>query len=103
MHRTDGDLWLGIDMGSTTVKCVLIDSVSKEICFSEYRRHEGNPLSTLTMLLREIAKHFFAWIEKLGYLVEKGVVPKTDKECENLLVSLVRSLKRSRDVVVPKE
>jgi len=50
------ELWLGIDMGSTTVKCVVLAADTKEDLFSDYRRHDGAPLPTLTKLLRDVGE-----------------------------------------------
>jgi predicted CoA-substrate-specific enzyme activase len=43
---------LGIDVGSTTVKAVLVDRASDEIVWSDYQRHEGKQLEKLMELLR---------------------------------------------------
>ncbi len=51
-------LWLGIDMGSTTVKNVVLDSETKEILASDYRRHDGSPFETLVALLTEVGEKF---------------------------------------------
>ncbi len=42
----------GIDIGSTTVKLIILDE-NKDIVFSEYRRHMANTKQTLAALLRE--------------------------------------------------
>ena len=42
----------GIDIGSTTVKLVLLDEENK-IVYGRYRRHHANTQSTLAELLRE--------------------------------------------------
>ena len=42
----------GIDIGSTTVKLVLLDEENK-IVYGQYRRHHANTQSTLAELLRE--------------------------------------------------
>jgi len=42
----------GIDIGSTTVKLVLLDEKNK-LCFGEYRRHQAHTQETLTALLKE--------------------------------------------------
>ena len=46
---------MGIDIGSTTAKVVLLDGQS-EIVFSTYRRHKAEILSTLQAMLREIVE-----------------------------------------------
>lgn len=44
---------MGIDIGSTTEKVVVIDSAG-EVVFSAYRRHNAETLSTLELMLNEI-------------------------------------------------
>ena len=34
------DVIVGLDVGSTTVKAVVVDPVSREILWSDYQRHE---------------------------------------------------------------
>ena len=42
----------GIDIGSTTVKLVILDA-NGQICFGQYRRHRAHTQETLAELLRE--------------------------------------------------
>lgn len=49
----EGDAFLGIDCGSTTLKIVLLDTNSK-ILYSFYGSNEGNPLEILSHKLKEI-------------------------------------------------
>ncbi len=44
-------LYLGIDVGSTTVKAVLVEGGSDEIVWSDYQRHEGKQLEKALDLL----------------------------------------------------
>lgn len=44
---------VGIDIGSTTVKLVVLDQESKMI-YGEYRRHHAHTQETLTALLQEV-------------------------------------------------
>ncbi len=46
---------LGIDIGSTTVKLVILDD-EERIVYSEYRRHQAHPRETLSSLLSEAEK-----------------------------------------------
>lgn len=46
---------IGIDVGSTTVKCVLVDASSLEITWSKYQRHDAQQAKKLAELLEEIA------------------------------------------------
>lgn len=48
---------LGLDLGSTTVKCVVIDENNK-IVFSKYERHMSRITSAASALLEEISKEF---------------------------------------------
>ncbi len=52
------DLRLGIDVGSTTVKLVLMDPVSGEVLYSCYRRHHARQRETLAEALSEAEKQF---------------------------------------------
>ncbi|MCD8326954.1 MAG: acyl-CoA dehydratase activase [Lachnospiraceae bacterium] len=62
--KTDGEeektkeLRLGIDIGSTTVKLVIIDAHTYQVIYSVYRRHHARQLETAAALLREAAEKF---------------------------------------------
>ena len=45
----------GIDIGSTTVKLVVLDDAD-EILYGEYRRHQAHTQETLSTLLEEAKK-----------------------------------------------
>jgi len=47
-------LCVGIDVGSTTVKAVLMDLDTDRILWRDYQRHEGKQLSRLLALLRNL-------------------------------------------------
>ena len=47
---------LGVDVGSTTVKCVL--TKDGEIVFQDYRRHLSRVRQTTLQMLREIEAQF---------------------------------------------
>ena len=49
----DGDLYLGIDSGSTTLKFVLIDEFDK-IRFESYNPNKGNPVSVIKDIFKEL-------------------------------------------------
>jgi activator of 2-hydroxyglutaryl-CoA dehydratase/predicted nucleotide-binding protein (sugar kinase/HSP70/actin superfamily) len=51
-------LVLGIDVGSTTVKIVVVDPLNRAIVWSDYRRHETRQAATLEAQLGEIASRF---------------------------------------------
>ncbi|MGI6742411.1 MAG: acyl-CoA dehydratase activase [Eubacteriales bacterium] len=50
----DGDVYFGIDAGSTTVKCVAADS-SGVIIYSDYRPNSGNPVP----IVKEFLENFY--------------------------------------------
>ncbi len=51
--KAQGDLFLGIDLGSTTIKGVVLDSDSR-IVHSWYEQNEGNPLEKLFVQMRDL-------------------------------------------------
>ena len=60
VNRTDlstykGDCYLGIDAGSTTTKLVLIDK-DGNLLYSLYGSNEGNPLNSVTNMLKNLYK-----------------------------------------------
>ena len=48
---------LGFDLGSTTVKAVLVDDDNR-IVFSEYKRHHSNIADTLKSVIKEVVLRF---------------------------------------------
>lgn len=53
VKRKDHDMRLGIDVGSTTVKLVLLDENDK-VTYSRYERHMSNVFKTVVDMLREM-------------------------------------------------
>jgi predicted CoA-substrate-specific enzyme activase len=51
-------LYLGLDVGSTTVKAVVMEPESKELVFSGYRRHNADQAGTAHQLLQEILERY---------------------------------------------
>jgi activator of 2-hydroxyglutaryl-CoA dehydratase len=47
-------LSIGVDVGSTTVKVVVMNPATDEMLWSDYRRHEGKQLSRLLAMMREL-------------------------------------------------
>ncbi|MDR2589346.1 MAG: acyl-CoA dehydratase activase, partial [Spirochaetales bacterium] len=47
-------LWLGLDVGSTTVKAVALDPDTKEVIFSRYMRHNARQPEAAAALLGEV-------------------------------------------------
>lgn len=55
---TRGRLVIGVDVGSTTVKAVVVDPHTRAIAWSAYRRHETRLADTLLALLVDIGDAF---------------------------------------------
>ena len=53
LASASGDLYLGVDLGSTTVKSVLIDSAGRVLAKS-YNRNDGDPLKNLLPFLIDL-------------------------------------------------
>ncbi|MFR8332191.1 MAG: hypothetical protein ACLU9S_07360 [Oscillospiraceae bacterium] len=56
----------GIDIGSTTVKLVILDA-NGQICFGQYRRHRAHTQETLAELLREARAQGWDLMRALGW------------------------------------
>lgn len=52
---SDNELLLGIDIGSTTVKLVIVDDRTKKMLYSQYKRHNARQVECVKNLLNEIA------------------------------------------------
>ena len=53
MHHRDNSFLVGLDVGSTTVKAVVVDAVTDQLLWSDYQRHETKqPEKTLEFLRR---------------------------------------------------
>ena len=53
LSKYQGDIYLGIDVGSTTSKVILTD-INGAILYSFYNSNEGNPLELIIKILKEI-------------------------------------------------
>ena len=51
-------LAIGMDVGSTTVKAVVMDPTTKEILWSDYQRHQTRQPEKVFELLQAIEAHF---------------------------------------------
>lgn len=51
-------LWLGIDVGSTTAKTVIVDPYTNKALFSRYIRHNARQVETIRDLLGEVFAQF---------------------------------------------
>lgn len=53
IRKYKGDIYLGIDVGSTTSKVILIDNEGS-ILYSFYNSNEGNPLDLIIRIMKEV-------------------------------------------------
>src|SRR5579859_6379266 len=53
-----GQLAIGMDVGSTTVKAVVLDPATREILWSDYQRHHTKQPEYVLQLLEAILKAF---------------------------------------------
>ncbi len=51
-------LYVGIDIGSTTTKIAAIDAVTKELLYSEYERHNADQVQSIMDALKRLDAHF---------------------------------------------
>ncbi|MCL1947997.1 MAG: acyl-CoA dehydratase activase [Chitinivibrionia bacterium] len=74
--------FLGLDMGSTTVKCAVWDREIGEVVHTDYRRHDSAVKLTLLKILRDIDKKFggdikfcavFTGSQSSGFAAKLGV------------------------------
>ena len=54
----DGKLFIGIDVGSTTVKCVVVEPSTLNLLWSRYQRHETHQAEVVAEMLGDIEKAF---------------------------------------------
>src|SRR5438067_9404119 len=57
-RKTYDLLWMGIDVGSTTVKVVVIDGTNDDILWQDYQRHETKQPEKALEMLKQIAADF---------------------------------------------
>lgn len=51
-------LYIGIDVGSTTVKCVVVDPSTLDLAWSRYQRHETHQAEVVAEMLGDIEQAF---------------------------------------------
>ncbi len=56
--KSRGKLYIGIDVGSTTVKCAVVEAGSLEFAWSRYERHETKQAEKVAEMLGEIEDAF---------------------------------------------
>ena len=57
-HTVSDTLRLGVDVGSTTVKAVVLDPAGNSVLFTRYQRHNAHQAATVRQLLEEAAGRF---------------------------------------------
>ncbi|MDR1237602.1 MAG: hypothetical protein LBK28_05105, partial [Propionibacteriaceae bacterium] len=67
----DKALSLGLDVGSTTVKAVVVDA--GEVVFSDYRRHNADVRGELARLLRSLGERFSGDMVKVAMTGSAGL------------------------------
>ena len=55
---TEGRLYIGVDVGSTTVKCVVVDPATLDMVWSRYERHETRQAEKVAEMLVDIEAAF---------------------------------------------
>ncbi len=70
-------LLIGVDVGSTTVKAVVVDPISRDILWKDYQRHETRQAEKTLELLQTIEKAFpdFALEDVVVYMTGSGSEP----------------------------
>jgi predicted CoA-substrate-specific enzyme activase len=58
MNQTYENLYIGLDVGSTTVKAVVVDPVKDEILWQDYQRHETKQPEKVLEFLQRIESEF---------------------------------------------
>ncbi|HOV37128.1 MAG TPA: acyl-CoA dehydratase activase [Spirochaetales bacterium] len=58
MIKNSSELWIGLDIGSTTVKAVVLEAGETTPLYSTYLRHNARQLDTAASVLREIFDWF---------------------------------------------
>jgi predicted CoA-substrate-specific enzyme activase len=53
--NSNSPLWLGVDIGSTTVKIVALDPADSRVLYSTYRRHGAKQAETAALALEDLA------------------------------------------------
>lgn len=77
IHR----LLIGLDIGSTTAKAVVVDAATHKLLWSDYRRHETRPFETCLSLLRRIADEAPNAPRETWRVFATGSGAKTVAEC----------------------
>lgn len=73
----EGELFLGLDIGSTTLKAVLCDKEGR-ICFSHYAKNDGSPL----VLAIEILKDIYAQLPEKAFIANAAATGYGEQLCK---------------------
>src|SRR5262249_11142443 len=69
MNQNYENLYNGLDVGSTTVKAVVVDLVKDEIIWQDYQRHETKQPEKVLEFLKRIESEFTLPHEKIRIFV----------------------------------
>ena len=67
-------LFVGLDVGSTTVKAIVVDSHEDQILWQDYQRHDTKQPEKTLEFLQRIEKEF-----QLSAVLRRGSVPNSYK------------------------
>lgn len=70
--RHSEDFTVGLDVGSTTVKAVVVDPSSLAVLWMDYRRHQTRQAQTVGHLLDDVAERFGGWEASPVFLTGSG-------------------------------
>ncbi len=99
---TNGDFMhkVGIDIGSTTIKCVVIDE-QENILYKDYQRHKSSITSSLITLLHGIQKKFngsamfFNFTGSAGMLIANDIKVQFTQE----VISATKAIKKQDQTI----
>jgi len=72
LNNATGDVFLGLDAGSTTTKAVLIDA-NKNILYSWYMPNQGSPLNSAIEIVKDMYKRFLMLVISREQLLQDMV------------------------------
>ena len=77
IEKAKGELFLGMDIGSTTIKAVVCDKDGR-ICYSYYSKNDGSPLKAAV----EILKKIYSIIPKRAYIANAAATGYGEQLCK---------------------
>ena len=86
---------VGVDIGSTTIKCVVINE-KEELLYKDYKRHKSSITASLITLLEDVQKEFndtlmlFNFTGSAGMLLAKDLQVQFTQE----VISATKAIKK---------